>query len=54
MEWGPHGDDRTVEDLFAALPPDGIAIHEGGKESRAGYRVKGPAEVRQLLAALLK
>ncbi|WP_434387338.1 bifunctional alpha,alpha-trehalose-phosphate synthase (UDP-forming)/trehalose-phosphatase [Melittangium boletus] len=48
------GDDRTDEDLFAALPPDGIAIHAGGKESRAGYRVKGPAEVRQLLAALLK
>jgi len=47
------GDDRTDEDLFAALPPDGIAIHAGGKESRAGYRVNGPAEVRQFLASLL-
>jgi trehalose 6-phosphate synthase/phosphatase len=47
------GDDRTDEDLFAALPADGIAIHAGGKESRAGYRVNGPAEVRRLLAALL-
>ncbi|ATB31225.1 bifunctional alpha,alpha-trehalose-phosphate synthase (UDP-forming)/trehalose-phosphatase [Melittangium boletus] len=47
------GDDRTDEDLFAALPPEGIAIHAGGKESRAGFRVKGPSEVRQFLAALL-
>jgi trehalose 6-phosphate synthase/phosphatase len=48
------GDDRTDEDLFAALPPEAIAIHAGGKESRAGYRVDGPAEVRRLLAALLE
>ncbi|OJH34454.1 bifunctional alpha,alpha-trehalose-phosphate synthase (UDP-forming)/trehalose-phosphatase [Cystobacter ferrugineus] len=48
------GDDRTDEDLFAALPADGIAIHAGGKESRAGYRVNGPTEVRRLLAALLE
>jgi trehalose 6-phosphate synthase/phosphatase len=47
------GDDRTDEDLFAALPEDGIAIHAGGKDSRAGYRVKGPAEVRAFLAELL-
>jgi trehalose 6-phosphate synthase/phosphatase len=47
------GDDRTDEDLFAALPEEGIAIHAGHKETRAGYRVNGPAEVRQLLSALL-
>jgi trehalose 6-phosphate synthase/phosphatase len=47
------GDDRTDEDLFAALPAEGISIHAGGKESRAGYRVEGPAEVRRLLAGLL-
>ena len=47
------GDDRTDEDLFAALPEGGIAIHAGGKQTRAGYRVNGPTEVRQLLAALL-
>ncbi|WP_257452693.1 bifunctional alpha,alpha-trehalose-phosphate synthase (UDP-forming)/trehalose-phosphatase [Archangium lipolyticum] len=47
------GDDRTDEDLFAALPVGGIAIHAGGKDTRAGYRVKGSAEVRQLLSTLL-
>jgi trehalose 6-phosphate synthase/phosphatase len=48
------GDDRTDEDLFAALPEDGLAIHAGHKETRAGYRVSGPAEVRKLLSALLE
>ncbi|HEX8437605.1 bifunctional alpha,alpha-trehalose-phosphate synthase (UDP-forming)/trehalose-phosphatase [Archangium sp.] len=47
------GDDRTDEDLFAALPEDGISIHAGGKDTRAGYRVQGPTEVRRLLSALL-
>ena len=47
------GDDRTDEDLFAALPQGSIAIHAGGKKTRAGYRVNGPSEVRQLLSALL-
>jgi trehalose 6-phosphate synthase/phosphatase len=47
------GDDRTDEDLFAALSKDGLAIHAGGKDTRAGYRVEGPTEVRRLLSALL-
>ncbi|OJT16360.1 bifunctional alpha,alpha-trehalose-phosphate synthase (UDP-forming)/trehalose-phosphatase [Archangium sp. Cb G35] len=47
------GDDRTDEDLFAALPEGSLAIHAGGKKTRARYRVDGPTEVRQLLAALL-
>ncbi|HYO53780.1 bifunctional alpha,alpha-trehalose-phosphate synthase (UDP-forming)/trehalose-phosphatase [Archangium sp.] len=47
------GDDRTDEDLFAALPEGSIAIHAGGKDTRAGYRVNGPTEVRQVLSALL-
>jgi trehalose 6-phosphate synthase/phosphatase len=47
------GDDRTDEDLFAALPEEGFAIHAGSKPTRAGYRVGGPGEVRKLLAALL-
>jgi trehalose 6-phosphate synthase/phosphatase len=47
------GDDRTDEDLFGALPEDGLAIHAGGKDTRAGYRVQGPPEVRRLLSALL-
>ena len=48
------GDDVTDEDLFAALPPDGYAIHVGSGDSRASYRVAGVAEVRALLADLLK
>ncbi|KFE65369.1 bifunctional alpha,alpha-trehalose-phosphate synthase (UDP-forming)/trehalose-phosphatase [Hyalangium minutum] len=48
------GDDRTDEDLFAALPEGAISVHSDGKASRAGYRVKGPAEVRKVLVALLQ
>ncbi|WNG44558.1 bifunctional alpha,alpha-trehalose-phosphate synthase (UDP-forming)/trehalose-phosphatase [Archangium minus] len=47
------GDDRTDEDLFAALPEGSLAIHAGGKDTRARYRVKGPPEVRRLLSSLL-
>ncbi|MFE8595579.1 bifunctional alpha,alpha-trehalose-phosphate synthase (UDP-forming)/trehalose-phosphatase [Archangium violaceum] len=47
------GDDRTDEDLFAALPEGSLAIHAGERKTRARYRVNGPTEVRQLLAALL-
>lgn len=47
------GDDRTDEDLFAALPPDGIAIHVGVKTTRAALRVPSPADVRGLLRALV-
>jgi trehalose 6-phosphate synthase/phosphatase len=46
------GDDRTDEDMFAALPEPGIAVHVGTTESRAGHRLPGPAAVRQLLEAL--
>lgn len=48
------GDDRTDEDLFAALPQDAMAIHAGSRPTRAHYRVSGPAGVRKLLAALLQ
>jgi len=48
------GDDRTDEDLFAALPEGAISVHSDSKASRAAYRVKGPAEVRKVLAALLE
>jgi len=48
------GDDRTDEDLFAALPEGAIAIHAGGRPTRAGYTVGGPSEVRTLLAALVE
>ncbi len=47
------GDDRTDEDLFAAVPEGGLTLHAGNKPSRATYRVQGPVDVRKLLAALL-
>jgi trehalose 6-phosphate synthase/phosphatase len=34
------GDDRTDEDLFAALPDGAIAVHVGPTPSRARYRVR--------------
>jgi trehalose 6-phosphate synthase/phosphatase len=48
------GDDRTDEDLFAALPEGAISIYAGSKHTRAAYRVGGPSEVRKLLAALVE
>jgi trehalose 6-phosphate synthase/phosphatase len=48
------GDDRTDEDLFAALPEGSLAIHAGNKPTRAAYRVSGPSEVREVLSALLE
>jgi trehalose 6-phosphate synthase/phosphatase len=46
------GDDRTDEDLFAALPADAASIHVGSGDSRAGYRLLDVSKVRGLLAAL--
>ena len=48
------GDDKTDEDLFAALPGDGVAIHVGPKPSRAQYRVLDAVAARKLLWALVK
>ncbi|WP_163996333.1 bifunctional alpha,alpha-trehalose-phosphate synthase (UDP-forming)/trehalose-phosphatase [Pyxidicoccus caerfyrddinensis] len=47
------GDDRTDEDLFAAMPPDGLTINAGHKPTRAAFRVNGSGEVRKLLGALV-
>jgi len=47
------GDDRTDEDMFAALPANGIAIHVGEHHSRAPYRIGDVASARALLRALL-
>jgi trehalose-6-phosphatase len=44
------GDDRTDEDLFAALPQGSIAVHVGAGESCAGVRVDGVEAARRLLA----
>ena len=48
------GDDRTDEDLFAALPPDAVAIHVGGRESVAQLRVRDWRDARALLERLLR
>ncbi len=46
------GDDRTDEDLFAALPEHGIAIHVGPRESAAPYRVPDVRAARRFLREL--
>jgi trehalose 6-phosphate synthase/phosphatase len=48
------GDDRTDEDLFGAVPGEGITVHAGGRPTGARYRVSGPDEVRRILASLLE
>ena len=46
------GDDVTDEDLFSALPPEGLAAHVGSSESRAALRLADVTAVRALLSAL--
>jgi trehalose 6-phosphate synthase/phosphatase len=46
------GDDRTDEDLFAALPDGSIAIHVGAAASRAPIRIVDVTAARALLAQL--
>jgi trehalose 6-phosphate synthase/phosphatase len=48
------GDDRTDEDLFAALPFYSWTIHVGQARSRARYRLSAPSEVVSLLGGLLE
>jgi trehalose 6-phosphate synthase/phosphatase len=47
------GDDRTDEDLFAALPPDALTIGVGFLTTGARYRVATPGAARSLLAGVL-
>ena len=47
------GDDRTDEDLFAALPPTAVAIHVGPTASRAAIRLADVTAVRKFLDALV-
>ncbi|GEJ55727.1 bifunctional alpha,alpha-trehalose-phosphate synthase (UDP-forming)/trehalose-phosphatase [Anaeromyxobacter diazotrophicus] len=47
------GDDRTDEDLFAALPEGSLAIHVGPAPSRAALRVADVRAARAALADLL-
>ncbi len=46
------GDDRTDEDLFAALPDGSIAIHVGAAASRAPIRIFDVFAARALLAQI--
>jgi trehalose 6-phosphate synthase/phosphatase len=46
------GDDRTDEDLFAALPPEGVAIHVGSRPSQAAIWLSDTAAARRFLRAL--
>jgi len=48
------GDDRTDEDMFAALPEGSLAVHVGPSPSRAPVRLAGVAEARRFLADLLR
>ncbi|MFN8638605.1 MAG: bifunctional alpha,alpha-trehalose-phosphate synthase (UDP-forming)/trehalose-phosphatase [Dehalococcoidia bacterium] len=43
------GDDRTDEDLFAALPQDALTVHVGPMASGARFEVPGDREVRELI-----
>ncbi len=46
------GDDRTDEDMFAALPPGHLAIHVGPAPSLAPVRLGGVREARAFLRAI--
>jgi trehalose 6-phosphate synthase/phosphatase len=47
------GDDRTDEDLFAALGPDAVSIKVGPGETHARFVVANVGEVRRWLATLV-
>jgi trehalose 6-phosphate synthase/phosphatase len=48
------GDDRTDEEMFAALPRAAVSIHVGHGVSLAKYRVKDPAAARAYLQSFLR
>jgi trehalose 6-phosphate synthase/phosphatase len=47
------GDDRTDEDVFAALPDSAFSVHVGRGQTRAHYRILHPSASRALLRAIL-
>jgi trehalose 6-phosphate synthase/phosphatase len=47
------GDDRTDEELFAALPPSAVTVLVGSGASLARHRLHDPAATRNFLRALL-
>ena len=46
------GDDRTDEELFAALPDGSISVHVGPAPSRAQLRIRGVGAARELLESI--
>ncbi|HCM22652.1 MAG TPA: hypothetical protein DIC46_18195, partial [Porphyromonadaceae bacterium] len=48
------GDDTTDEDMFRALPPDGISIKVGNFSTVAHYRIPAQAGVLPFLEKLIK
>jgi trehalose 6-phosphate synthase/phosphatase len=48
------GDDRTDEDLFAAVPPDAITIKVGPGATQARFRIDGVPAARALLHSLIE
>jgi trehalose 6-phosphate synthase/phosphatase len=47
------GDDRTDEELFAAMPEAALTFCAGPGATRAQFRVDGPKQVRQILGRFL-
>lgn len=47
------GDDRTDEDMFAALPESALKVHVGPTASQALVRLPSTVEVRAMLASIL-
>jgi trehalose 6-phosphate synthase/phosphatase len=48
------GDDRTDEDLFAAVPADGITVRVGPGPTKARFRLESVTAVRALLRSLVE
>jgi trehalose 6-phosphate synthase/phosphatase len=48
------GDDRTDEDLFAALPVSAWTVHVGYGQTRANYGLRDVPAVRALLSELVR
>jgi trehalose 6-phosphate synthase/phosphatase len=48
------GDDRTDEDLFAALPPEAVSIKVGPGPTHARFRIDGVPAARSLLQSLVQ
>jgi trehalose 6-phosphate synthase/phosphatase len=54
LTFAAAGDDRTDEDLFAALPEDSLSFCAGTLATRARYRVSGPEQIRRFLRAFVE